>query len=143
MQPAYRAELDRLVKEGIIMEVHTHTEWINFIIPVVGSYGCQRLCLNSKDLNKAIEQNQWYCRTLNDILPKLSQPKCFTLNDANSAFWHIILDPQSSLLATFNTPWGMFRWLRTTIWLKTIKQCFSRKARQSLKAIGRCLRNCR
>ena len=26
MQPAYRAELDRLVKEGIITEVHKHTE---------------------------------------------------------------------------------------------------------------------
>ena len=29
MQSAYKAELDRLVKEGIITEVHEHTEWIN------------------------------------------------------------------------------------------------------------------
>ena len=29
MQSAYRADLDRLVKEGIIMEVHEHTEWVN------------------------------------------------------------------------------------------------------------------
>ena len=29
MQSAYRAELDSLVEEGIIMEIHKHTEWIN------------------------------------------------------------------------------------------------------------------
>ena len=29
MQSAYKAELDRLVKEGIITEVHDHTEWIS------------------------------------------------------------------------------------------------------------------
>ena len=35
MQSAYKAELDRLVKEGIITEVHEHTEWINSIVPVI------------------------------------------------------------------------------------------------------------
>ena len=30
MQTACKAELDRLVKEGIITEVHKHTEWINY-----------------------------------------------------------------------------------------------------------------
>ena len=35
MQSAYKAELDRLVKEGIITEVHEHTEWIDSIVPVI------------------------------------------------------------------------------------------------------------
>ena len=35
MQPAYKAELERLTKEGIITEVHKHTEWINSIAPVM------------------------------------------------------------------------------------------------------------
>ena len=29
MQSAYKAELERLVREGIITEVHEHAEWIN------------------------------------------------------------------------------------------------------------------
>ena len=58
MQRAYRAEPDRLVKEGIIMEVNMHTEWIYSIIPAVKSDGSLRLCLSPKDLNKAIDQNQ-------------------------------------------------------------------------------------
>ena len=35
MQSAYKAELYKLVREGIITEVHEHTEWINFIVPVM------------------------------------------------------------------------------------------------------------
>ena len=52
MQSAYRAELDRLVKEGIIMEVHEHTEWINSIVPVMKDDGSLRLCLDPKDLKQ-------------------------------------------------------------------------------------------
>ena len=64
MQPAYKAELHRLTKEGIITEVHEHTGWINSLVPVMKPDGSLRLCLDPKDLNKAIERNQWYSRTI-------------------------------------------------------------------------------
>ena len=54
MQSAYKAELDRLVKEGIITEEHEHTEWINSIVPVMKGDSSLTLCLDPKDLNKAI-----------------------------------------------------------------------------------------
>ena len=72
MQSAYKAELDRLVREGIITEVHEHTEWINSTVPVIKEDSSLRLCLDSKDLNKVIKRNQWYARTLDDILPELA-----------------------------------------------------------------------
>ena len=34
-----------------------------------------------------------------------------TLKDAISGYWHAVLDLVSSLLTTFNTPWGKFQWL--------------------------------
>ena len=105
-QSAYKAELDRLMKEGIITEVHDHTEWINSIVPVVKEDSSLRLCLNPKDLNKAIERNQWYARTLVDILPELAQSKYFTIKDALSGFWYVPVDLRSSLLTIFNTSWA-------------------------------------
>ena len=39
MQSTYKAELNRLVKEGINIEVKEHTEWINSIVPVMKSNG--------------------------------------------------------------------------------------------------------
>ena len=118
MQSAYKAELDRLVKEGTITEVHDHTEWINSIVPVAKEDGSLRLCLDPEDLNKAIERNQWYARTLDDILPELVQSKYFTVKDATSGFWHVPLDLRSSLLTTFNMPWDKYRWLRMPFGLK-------------------------
>ena len=92
MQTAYKAELDRLTKEGIITEVKEHTEWINLIVPVMKSNSSLRLFLDPKDLNKVIERNQWYSRIIDDILPELAKSKFKTLKDATSGYWHVVLD---------------------------------------------------
>ena len=44
-----------------------------------------RLCLDHKGLNIAIKHNQWYKRTINDVLPELANSKYFSLLDAKSA----------------------------------------------------------
>ena len=68
MQSTYKAKLNRLVEESIITGVKEHTEWINSIVPVMKFNGSLRLCLDPKVLNKAIERNQWYSRTIDDKL---------------------------------------------------------------------------
>ena len=83
-----------------------------------------RLCLDPKDLNKVIERNQCYSRTIDDILPELAKSKFKTLKDATSGYWHVVLDLASSLLTTFNTPWGKFRWLRLPFGLKIASDVF-------------------
>ena len=135
MQSGYKVELDRLVKEGIITEVHEHTEWINSIVPVLKEDGSLRLCLDPKDLNKAIKRNQWYARTLDDILPELAQSKYFTVKDATSGFWHVLLDFRSSLLTTFNTPWGKYRWLRMAFGLKVSGDVFKERLDRVLRLV--------
>ena len=135
MHSAYKAELDRLVREGIITEVHEHTEWINSIVPVMQEDGSLRLCLDPKDLNKAIKRNQWYARTLDDILPELAQSKYFTVKDATSGFWHILLDFRSSLMPTFNTLWGKYRWLRMLFGLKVSENVFQERLDRVLRLV--------
>ncbi|MEE8207995.1 MAG: RNase H-like domain-containing protein, partial [Nitrosomonadaceae bacterium] len=135
LQIPYRKELDRLVKEGIITEVHQHTEWVNSIVPVRKTDGSLRLCLDPKDLNRAIERNQWYSRTMDDILPELANSKYFTLNDATSGYWHVVLDLQSSLLTTFNTPWGKYRWLRLPFGLKVSSDVFQERLDKVLRLL--------
>ena len=135
MQSAYKAELDRLVKEGIITEVHEHTEWINSIVPVMKEDGSLKLCLDPKDLNKAIERNQWYARTLDDILPELAQSKYFTVKDAKSGFWHVPLDFRSSLLTKFKTPWSKYRWLRMPFGLRVSGDVFQERLDRVLRLV--------
>ena len=124
MQTAYKAELDRLMREGITTEVKGHTEWVNSIVPVMKPNGSLRLCLDPKDLNKVIERNQWYSRTIDDILPELARSKYKTLKDATSGYWHIVLDLASTLLTMFNTPWDKFRWLRLPFGLNIANDVF-------------------
>ena len=57
LKPAYKAEFKRLVELGVIKE---YTKWINSIVVVKKPNGSSRLCLDCKDLNKAIKRNQWY-----------------------------------------------------------------------------------
>ena len=57
-------------------------------------------------------------RTLDDILPQLSKAKTISMSDATSGYWHVPLDLASSLLTTFSTPYGKFRWLRLPFGLK-------------------------
>ena len=135
MQSAYKADLDRLMREGIITEVHEHTEWINSIVPVMKEDGSLRLCLDPKDLNKAIERNQWYARTPDDILPEDAQSKYFTIKDTTSGFRHILLDFRSSLLTTFNTPWGKYRWLRMSFGLKVSGDVFQERLDRVLRLV--------
>ena len=132
MQSAYKAELDRLLKEGII---HEHTEHITSIVPVMKEDGNLRLCLDPKDLNKAIKRNQWYARTLDDILPELAQSKYFTVKDTTSGFWHMPLDLRNSLLATFNTLWDKYRWLRMPFGLKVSGDVFQERLDRVLRLV--------
>ena len=96
--------------------------------------GSLRLCLDSKDLNKAIERNQWYSRTINDILPELAKSKYKTLKDA-TGYWHIVLDLASSLLTMFNTPWGKYRWLRLPFGLKIASDVFQERLDRVLRLL--------
>ena len=85
--------------------------------------------------DKAIERNQWYARTLDNILPELAQSKYFTVKDAMLDFWHIPLDLRSSLLTTFNTPWGKYRWLRMPFGLKISGEVFQERLDRVLRLV--------
>ena len=120
---------------GVIKEVREHTEWINSIVPVKKPEGSLRLCLDPKDLNRAIKRNQWYSRTVNDILPELADSKYFSLLDAKSGYRHVSLDKESSFLTTFNTPWGKYRWLRLPFGLKVSGDVFQERIDRVLKSV--------
>ena len=113
---------------------------INSIVPVMKEDGSLRLCLDTKDLNKAIKRNQWYAGTPDDILPELAQSKYFTVKDVTSGFWHVLLDFISSLLATFNTPWGKYRWLRMPFGLKVSGDVFQERLDRVLRLVPGVLR---
>ena len=66
-----KKELDSLVAQGIMSKVDEPTDWVNSLVCVTKNNGSLRLCLDPKDLNKAIKRPHHCTPTLDEVLPKL------------------------------------------------------------------------
>ena len=76
-----KAKLDDLEKKGIVEKVATPTEWISSMV-VVTTPKKIRICLDPRDLNKAVIRPKYQMPTLDELLPKLSKAKVFSTLDA-------------------------------------------------------------
>ncbi|KAL9950229.1 hypothetical protein ACROYT_G042702 [Oculina patagonica] len=127
-QQAYIEELDQLKESGILVEVQNeYTPWVNSTVVTIKPNGTIRLCLDPRDLNKAIKRNPYYVRTIDDVIPKVSGSTHFSILDARSGFWQVGLDEESSRLCIFNTPWGKHRWTRLPFGLTCSGDVFQEK----------------
>ena len=79
----------------------------------VNKPGKLRLCIDPKDLNKAIERPKYQLPMLDEILPRIKGAKVFSVLDAKYGFHQVKLAEKSSYLTTFWTPSGRYRYLRT------------------------------
>ena len=70
-QEKIEQELDRMEEQGIITQVTEPTEWVNSITYPVKPNGDLRICLDPKDLNKAIIREHYKAPTLEEIMHKL------------------------------------------------------------------------
>ena len=68
--------------------------------------GKLRVCLDPRDVNKAIKRDHYKIPTIVEIIHQLAGSKKFTKVDGTSPYLCIVLNYASSLLTTFNTPWG-------------------------------------
>ena len=50
-----KIELDALIEQGIVAKVDEPTDWVNSLVCVTKSNGILQLCLDHKDLNRAIK----------------------------------------------------------------------------------------
>ncbi|KAK3735267.1 hypothetical protein QZH41_001046 [Actinostola sp. cb2023] len=133
LQSAYKEELKRLKELGILCEVKDeYTPWISSTVVTTKPNGSIRICLDPRDLNKAVKRNPYYVRSVDDVIPKVSGATHFSILDARSGYWQVKLDEESSKLCTFNTtsfntPWGKYRWTRLPFGLTCSGDVFQEK----------------
>ena len=94
-----------------------------------------RLCLDPKDLNKNIKREHYYSKTIDKILPLLHGSEKISAGDTNKGYYHVELDYESSLLCTFNTPFGRFRPTRLPFGVKIAQDIFQRRLDEILKDV--------
>ena len=89
------------------------SEWISNLTAVWKADKAQvRICLDPRDLNKAIKQSHFSMLVLEDVLPALKEARVFSLLDVKDCFMHVKLSDQSSFLTTFWGPKRRYHWLR-------------------------------
>jgi len=118
----------------IIAPVQCPTDWVSSLV-VVEKGNKLRVCIDPKDLNKAIMRPHYALPTIDDIAPKLSKAKVFTILDAKDGFWQVKLSEKASYLTTFNTPYGRYRWLRMPFGICSGSEEFQRRMTDALSGL--------
>ena len=126
------AELNRLKESGIIEPVTDPTEWLSALLVVQKPNGDIRICVDPKPVNKALKRDHFPMPTLDDMLPKLTNAKIFSIVDVSNAFWHVMLDEESSRLTAFETPFGKYKWRRLPFGISVSPEIFQRRLLECL-----------
>jgi hypothetical protein len=100
---------------GVVEAVDEPTEWVNSMVVVSKPNGDLRVCLDPKDLNKAIVRERFQLPTREDLFADMVGAKVFSKLDASQAFWQEPLTEESQVLTTFGTPFGRYKY-KTSIW---------------------------
>ncbi|XP_060723274.1 uncharacterized protein K02A2.6-like [Tachysurus vachellii] len=122
-----KAELERMVKCGVIQEITEPTEWCAPMVAVPKKTGQIRICVDLKQLNKAVKREKFVLPTIDDILPKLAHAEVFSLLDAASGFWQLPLDMECAKLKTFITPFGRYFFRRLPFGITSAPEIFQRE----------------
>ena len=119
--------LDKNVKSGVLVKVDQPTDWVNNLVIVEKKNGSLRLCLDPRDLNKAIKREHYKIPTMPEIASEFAGKTVFSTLDLKDGYWQVKLDEDSSLLCTFNTPFGRYRFTRMPFGIKSASEVFQKK----------------
>ena len=131
-----KEELDRMEALGVIRKADEPTEWVSSLVVVQKPNGKVHVCLDPRDLNKAIQGEHYPMKTVEEVAAELSDAKVFSVLDATSGFWHIKLDEASTQLLTFNTPFGRYQYLRMPFGIDSAPEVFQKKMTQAFEDLS-------
>ena len=109
LRPRVEAKLKEIEQQGVIIKVEEPTKWVNSMVVNEKKSGDLRICIDLRDLNKAIKREHYQLPTQQEIMGRIAGAKYFSKLDAISGFWQMPLDTECSYLTTFNTPFGRYR----------------------------------
>ena len=111
MWPLVCEKLDEFLEQGIIVPVEEPTDWVSSLAYSWKANGKLRVCLDPRDVNKAIKRDHYKIPTIEEIIHQLAGSKKFTKVNGTSSYLCIVLNYESSLLTMFNTTWGRYRFV--------------------------------
>ena len=124
---AIEEAIDYMVKQDILEPQIEPTPWVSSVTYPVKPTGEVRPCLDARDLNKAIIQENHKPQTVEEIAHQLAGAVVFTKADALKAFLQVHLTEESSKLLVINTHKGCYRFKRMPFGAKMSQDVFQMK----------------
>ena len=113
-----------MVQQRIITKQTEPTPWVSSLTYPKKANSKLRICLDPKDLNKAIIRENHKAPTLEEIAHILMGATRFSKVDGNKAFFGMHLTDEVSLLTMFNTHLRQYRFLHVPFGLKMSQDIF-------------------
>ena len=112
-------ELHRLCDEGVLEKVTEPSGWAapTFITPKKD--GRVRWVSDFRELNKLLVRRPFPLPRIQDIMNRRGKYKYFTKIDLSMFFYCFELDDESKDMCTINTPFGLYRYTRLAMGIKT------------------------
>jgi len=126
MYDKLESELKDMVNMKVIKKVNAPTSWVNSIVIVIKKNNKLRICLDPRNLNKAIKRSHYPLPNFENVKSRLNGSCYFSTLDASSGFWMVPLDEESANLCTFNTPFGRYKLIRLPYGLNCASEVFHR-----------------
>ena len=148
LQETFHKEIRNLELLGILEETKDVTEWVNSFVIVEKKVSINsnsnkiptnssnqghsmdkklRICLDPRDLNKALEREPYYTQSIEEIMAKFHGMTRFTIADLNKGYWMVELDPESRKYTMMALDIGRFQWTRLPMGSIVAQDVFQRK----------------
>jgi len=86
-------------------------------------------------LNEVIKREHYRIPTTQEIVTEFAEKKVFSTLDLKDGYWQVELDKESSLLCTFNSLNGRYRFTRMSFGLKSASEVFQKKNELAFEGI--------
>ena len=85
LQDRLKLKLDLMEKHKVIQKLNKPTNWVHNLVIVEKKDGSLRLCLDPRELNKAIKRENFQIPTMEDVTCRLSGKNVFTAIDLKAS----------------------------------------------------------
>lgn len=125
-------KLQELVDLDIIEEAKGPTPWVSPIVVVPKPSGEIRLCVDMRQVNKAIQRERHPIPTVDEVIHDLNGSAVFSKIDLKWGFHQIELEEESRAITTFVTHVGMFRYKRLMFGMSSAPEIYQHIIRQTI-----------
>ena len=138
--PKVKEHLAKMEALGVITHVDQPTDWVSSITYIQKANGELCLCLDLHDLNRATCHNHHKMPTVEEVTHEFANSHYFTKLNTHHGYWSIVLDEESSLLTTFNSPFWRYPFLHLPFGLVYSQDIFQKKMDHFLEECPGCIR---